>query len=310
MLEKKKIFLIVINWNRCELTLNCLQSLNDIQIDNFIVEVVVLDNGSTDDSFAKINGFKFSNSKIILSIIENKTNEGFARGNNIAVQFSLKKGADYICLLNNDVRVDKNFLKALFDCAENDNKIGLIGGKIYFEKNYEFHKERYKEGDRGKVIWYAGGKIDWMNVYGSNKGIDEVDNGRYEKEEETDFVNGCLMFIRIEILKNRTLFDEKYYMYYEDTDFSQRVKRLGYKLVYCPKSIIWHINAGSSSVGSNLHEYFTTRNRMLFGMKYASLRTKISLFRESIKLFFSGRPWQRIGIKDFYLGKFGKGSWK
>lgn len=305
-----KIFLIILNWEHWELTLNCLKSVNGVDTDGFLLEVVVLDNGSLNDSVKKIQEFKFSNSEIIFSIIENKTNEGFARGNNIAAEYAVKNNADYICLLNNDVRVDKNFLKELFESCEKDKNIGLAGGKIYFEKGYEFYKDKYKDGDKGKVIWYAGGKIDWNNVYGSNRGVDEVDNGQFENEQETDFVNGCLMFIRTEILKKCVLFNEKYYLYYEDTDFSQRVKRLGYKLVYCPKSIIWHINAGSSSAGSNLHEYFTTRNRMLFGMKYASWRVKISLLRESIKLYFSGRPWQRIGIKDFYLNKFGKGSWK
>ena len=99
-------------------------------------------------------------------------------------------------------------------------------------------------------------------------------------------------------------------MYFEDTDLSQRLKLAGKKIVYDPSGVIWHKVAQSSGIGSNLNDYFTTRNRMLFGMKYASFRTKIALLRESVRLLISGRKYQKQGIKDFYLGRFGKGSWK
>ena len=83
----------------------------------------------------------------------------------------------------------------------------------------------------------------------------------------------------------------------------------GFEVMYVPDAHIWHKVAQSSGIGSELNDYFITRNRMLFGLKYAPLRTKLALIKESLKLLLSGRKWQKTGISDYYLGRFGKGSW-
>ena len=98
-------------------------------------------------------------------------------------------------------------------------------------------------------------------------------------------------------------------MYWEDADFCVRAKQSGWKVVYTPKTHLWHKVSSSSAIGSNLNDYFLTRNRIDFGLRYGKLRTKIALIRESVKLFFVGRPWQKIGVRDFYLRIGGKGSW-
>lgn len=312
MANTSRVYIIILNWNGWQMTLDCLKSLSSINTDGLKVEIVVVDNGSADDSINKIENEKIKdkNDKLKLQIIRNDKNLGFAEGNNIGIRYALKQGADYICLLNNDTRVDKNFLSELVICAENNPQAGVIGGKIYFEKDHEFHKDRYSEPERGKVIWYAGGLIDWKNVYGSNRGVDEVDKGQYDEEIETDYVNGCLMLLRANVIKQIGLFNKKYFLYYEDTDLSVRIKKAGYSLLYCPKAIIWHINAGSSGTGSNLHDYFTTRNRLLFGIRWAPLRAKIALLKESARLMINGRQWQKTGVRDYYLGRFGRGSWR
>jgi len=248
-----------------------------------------------------------------LRLIKNSSNLGFAEGNNVGIKYALKNGADYVCLLNNDTRVSSDFLTQLIKTADSDERIGIVGGKIYFEKGYEFHKEKYKESELGKVIWYAGGIIDWNNVYATHRGVDEVDRGEYDPPaggEETEYVNGCLMLIKKEVFKKIGLLDPKYYAYFEENDFCQRAKKAGYKLYFAPKAIIWHLNAGSSGPGSSLHDYFLTRNRLLFGMKWAPLRSKMALVKESIWMLVKGRRWQKIAVRDFYLGRFEKGSWR
>ena len=339
------------------MTVRCLESISQSSKLKAQSEIVVVDNGSEDDSVRIINEFSglmslkekksqpvnsLTRNRSIIKLIQNKENLGYAEGNNVGIRYALDNGADYVCLLNNDTRVSEDFLSELVKVAESDKKIGVVGGKIYFEKGYEFHKERYKPADLGKVIWYAGGLIDWQNVYAGHRGVDEVDHGQYDLLAshasshpfgsepqvigsevaqtqggrrlarlgmETEYVNGCLMLVKREVLEKVGVFDPKFFMYLEDTDFCQRAKKAGFKIFYAPKALIWHLNAGSSGPGSNLHDYFITRNRLLFGLRWAPLKAKIALIKESVKFLIKGRKWQKIGVRDFWLGRFGKGSW-
>jgi GT2 family glycosyltransferase len=302
-----KVFLIILNFNGKKFISNCLNSVNKLKVENFELKIIVVDNASADGSEKIIESLKTKIKNLIF--IQNKENLGFAEGNNVGIRYALEDGADYIMILNPDTLVDKNLLIQLIKVAESDKKIGILGPKIYFASGFEYHKERYKDSERGRVIFYAGGEIDWDNVLSKHRGVDEVDKGQYEKIEETDFVTGCAMMIKREVFEKIGFFDKNYFLYWEDSDFCQRAKKAGYKIVYVPLGLVWHLDAGSSKVGGSLHDYYLTRNRLLFGMKYASFRAKFALLRESIKILFFGRKWQKIGIRDFYLGKFSKGSY-
>jgi GT2 family glycosyltransferase len=119
------------------------------------------------------------------------------------------------------------------------------------------------------------------------------------------------MAVKKEVFEKVGFLNEKYFLYYEDNEYSQRVKRTGYKVVYTPKAVLWHKNAGSAGgSGSNLQDYYITRNRLLFGLAYAPLKARLALLRESFKLLIAGRYWQKRGVLDFYLRKFNKGSYK
>ncbi|RJQ37723.1 glycosyltransferase family 2 protein [Candidatus Microgenomates bacterium] len=295
-----KIGIVILNYNGESDTGQCLESINKLDLSKDLeLKVVVVDNASKQE--LRIKG---------IEIIRNKKNLGFAGGNNIGIRYLLEQEVDYILILNNDTIVDKNLVNELIETAKSNEKIGIVVPKIYFEKGYEFHKERYKKEDLGKVIWYAGGIMNWKNILGYHKGVDEVDCGQYSKVEETEIGTGCCMLIKKEVLKRIGLFDEKYFLYYEDADLSQRVKKAGYKIIFSPKAIIWHKNAGSTGgSGSDLQDYYISRNRIIFGFRYASLRTKIALIKESIKLLFFGRPMQKKGITNFYFGKFIKSNY-
>jgi GT2 family glycosyltransferase len=235
---------------------------------------------------------------------------GFAGGNNVGIKYALENKADYILVLNNDTTVDKNLLVRLVEVAKKKKRFGILSPKIYFAKGFEFYKERYKKSELGKVIWSAGGIIDWKNVYVNNRGIDEVDVGQYDKVEKIEFATGAAMFLEAKVLKKVGLFDKKYFLYLEDADLSQRMLRCGFEIYYVPKAIVYHKVGKTAGIGSNLADYFLTRNRLLFTIKYAPLRSKIAVFMESIRFCFNGRRWQRLGVRDFYLGKFGKGSYR
>lgn len=303
----KHIVISLLNFNGLKNTLACLRSLKNIKIDNFKLTIVAIDNPSKEEFDLKSSSL----GDIPLVVIKNSKNLGFSGGNNVAIKYALENGADYILILNNDTYVDRDFLAEFLKVAEQDNSVGILVPKIYFAPGFEFHKDRYSQKERGKVFWYGGGKMDWANVIGHHRGVDEVDKGQYDAIQETDIATGCCMLIKKEVFENIGLFDDKYFLYYEDSDLSMRAKSKGFKITYVPNSIIWHKNAGSAGgSGSALQDYYVTRNRLLFGFRYAPARSKLALFRESLSILFGGRQWQRRGVIDFYLKRLGKGSFK
>lgn len=306
-MSKIKVSIVVLTWNGLNLTKDVLSDLEKIDKENLDITVIVVDNGSKDNTVKVLKNYKFSQMKY--KLLANNDNLGFADGNNTGIRYALKTGSDYIILMNNDVVVPKDLIVNLVKVIKVDPKIGLVSPKMYFAPGYEFHKEKYKKADLGKVIWYAGGEIDWKNVYSIHRGVDEVDRGQYDKKIETDVANAACVIIKREVLTKLKGLDSKYYLYWEDADLCRRARLNGWKIVYTPKAYLWHKVSQSSGIGSDLNDYFITRNRMLFGFRYASVRSKFALFRESVRLLGFGRKWQKIGIRDFYFSKFGKGSW-
>ncbi len=298
---EKKVALIILNWNGKENTLACLASVEKLIKKNLSLEIFVVDNGSTDGSAEEIKK-QFPQVHLIL----NKENTGFTGGNNKAIRKAIANNADFVWLLNNDTTVEKYSLVELVDVFD-DPTVGIASSKIYFMKGYEFHHARYKDKERGKVIWYAGGMIDWNNVYGSHRGVDEVDHGQYEDIIETDFATGCSMMMTRKCVETVGVFDDRYFAYLEDMDLSLRVKNLGWKILYVPTSIIWHKNAGSTDrPGNDFHQYYMTRNRLIFGLTYAPFRTKIALLRESLRYVLAGTARQKQAISDTVFKKFGR----
>lgn len=276
----KKTAIIIVNYNGEKDTNELLDSLEKIKTDGNSLEIYIIDNAST-------KNIDYSERTFTCHYQKNSKNLGFASANNQGIKLALKNGADFICLLNNDTIVDPNFLQNSIPSFE-DGKIGIASPKIYFYPGREFHKERYKDEDKGKVIWYAGGLIDWENIYCSHRGVDEVDSGQYDQESETDFATGCCMFIKKDVIEKIGFLDEEYFAYFEDVDFCQRAKKAGYKIMYEPYSVIWHKNASSSGgSGSRLQFFLQERNRLLFGFKYAKMKVKFHLLAKFFTFLFS-----------------------
>ncbi len=302
----KKIFIVILNYKGHNDTIELLKSLMKTKRDSFSLSTIIVDNYPEDP--IKINESDYL--PLNLKIIFNTKNLGFSGGNNVGIKYSLENGADYVLLINNDTYVDPDFIEELLRVFEADNDAGIVVPKIYFAKGFEYHK-KYKESELGKVIWYAGGNMDWANIIGYHRGVDEVDSGQFREVVETQIASGCCLMLKRELLEKIKGYDDKYFLYYEDADLSVRAIKKGYKILLAPKSVIWHKNAQSSGgSGSGLQDYYISRNRMIFGFEYASFRTKFALIRESIRLFVMGRKWQRRGIIDFYIGRFNKGSYR
>ncbi len=291
-----KVFVIIVNWNGKKDTEACLSSLEKIEKPHVDLRVIVVDNGSSDDSVAAIRK-KYPG----VTVLPTGKNLGFTGGNNTGITHALKDKADFVWLLNNDTIVEKSVLENLSPFK--DPRVGICGSKIYFAPGHEFHQTRYKKQEQGRVFWYAGGLIDWKNMYASHRGVDEVDHGQFDHEEDTPFVTGCSMMIKRKVFDKIGMLDDRYYLYLEDLDFCLRAKKAGFTLKYVPSSILWHVNAGSSArPGNPLHEYYFTRNRLLLGFRWASLRTKFALLRETLR-FTS--PVRKKAVRDWMFGRFG-----
>lgn len=300
-----KVSIILVDYNSHHHTLECLESLSQANFKNIDVNVVIVDNASKDKFQLESSKFQTLN----LNIIYAEENTGFTGGNNLGIQFALDNySPDYVLLLNNDTLVDESFLQELLQLAKVEKSAGIICPMIYFAKDFEFHKKSYSKNELGKVIWFAGGSIDWKNMYAFHRGVDQVDRGQFDwqtldsrrKELQTalkkkplevpyisakymDFATGCCMLIPTNVIREVGMFDDDYFLYWEDVDLSQRIKGSGYYLFFCPSSIIWHKNAGSSGgSGSFLHTKYQERNRIRFAMKYAPLKTKLSLMKQKL----------------------------
>lgn len=299
----KKIAIITVNFNGKSDTLDLLESFKKLRTENCELKTIIVDNGSTDGSVAVIHK-QFPE----VDIIQAGENLGFSGGFNKGIEYAKIWGADYFLLINNDCLVkDSDLISQLLKTAESNPKIGLVSPKIYFAPGFEFHKDRYKKEDVGKVIWFAGGKFDWDNIGNIHRGIDEIDSGQYDQIEESEIFSGACVLIKKEVLEKVGL-DEKYFLYFEDSDFTKKASDAGFKIYYNGKTSIYHKVSQSTGIGSQVTDYYHTRNRLFFGMQYGKTRTKFALLREAFRVFIFGRFAQRKGILDFYLGVIGNGD--
>lgn len=210
-------------------------------------------------------------------------NRGYAYGLNLGLKKAISSGLDKFVCINSDTYVDKHFVENVSNSL-NNHKSSIIGGKIYYASGYEYHKDRCTKSNLGKVIWYAGGAIDWNNIDGCHRGVDEIDRGQFDNLEETDFVTGCLVCLDKEVIDKIGFFDESYFLYFEDADYCQRAKKVGIKQYYDPSLVIWHKNAQSTGgAGSLIHQKYQEKNRLKFALKYAPIRTKLHLLKNLVK---------------------------
>lgn len=302
---KNHISIIIVNYNTPEETKDCVRSLANLETWGFDYQIVVVDNGSKES--IKFNQLFLKNNPKV-ELISSASNLGYTGGNNLGIKYAANTyDSDYFLLLNSDTSVDKNFLKELYFCVKNDPKIGLASPKIYFAKGYEYHQKSYQKEDLGRVIWYAGGKIDWKNLASFHPGVDEPDRGQFENMTETDFATGCAMLISREAIERVGLLDNRFFLYSEDVDYSLKVKKAGLKVVYCPQAVLWHkISSSTGGTGSTLQQYYQTRNRLLLTFKHGRNRRKLTAMRLAIQLLLKGSPSERKAVLDLLKSNFGK----
>jgi hypothetical protein len=271
----KKLAVVAVVYKNYDLLEDFLSSFEDQANNNYHLFI-------SDLSSAKKT---IKNNNLPLTVLESG-NLGFAHGVNLALKEAVDQGFEIFCVINNDVFFKKDFVvKAFAALAKNPHSI--IGGKIYYAPGFEYHKSRYKKEDLGKVLWYAGGEIDWEHMMEKHRGVDEVDQGQYDHPEETAFITGCLILFDQDVLNKVGFWNERFFLYYEDLDFCVRARKKGIKLHYDPSLVIWHkVSQSTGGSGSPLHQKYQSRNRVKIGLKYAPLRTKVHLLKNYFFDFF------------------------
>src|SRR6266568_2403759 len=178
----KKVGIVTVNYNIAKDTTDFLHSLKHVKTPDFTLETIVIDNGSKDI-------YKLPENLKNTTLIRSEINTGFSGGYNIGMKEALKRGTDYVLIVNNDTVMDSDMIQNLLEVLDSKPEIGVTTPKIYFAKGHEFYKDRYKPQELGKIFWFAGGHTDWNNVMSIHHGIDEVDHGQYDKTEEIDFAS-------------------------------------------------------------------------------------------------------------------------
>ena len=190
-------------------------------------------------------------------------------------------------MLNYDTIASRNLIENL---QKGFLSADIFGGKIYYHPGFEFHKDRYTKKELGHVLWYAGGLVDWKNAYVVHRGVDEVDKGQYDTFEETEFITGCMLCFSTAVIQKVGYWNERYFLYYEDVDFSERARRNGFRLYYNPDVVLFHKNAAiTGGSGSLFHQKIQTLSRLYFGILFAPWRTKIHLVLNYVLSYFNGK---------------------
>lgn len=241
-----KVFIITLNWNGKDETLECLASLKKLDYPNYAI--VVVDNGSIDGSASAIRA-QFP--EVIM--IENRENLGYASGFNRGLQYAYEQGADYFLILNNDTIVDPQAVSELVKAAQGHEKIGFVTGKVYWHAKPQVLQSVGRFSDPDKLT---------RGLVGSG----EIDHGQYDKEQEYDFVDDVFLLVNREVYETVGGYDSHFFLYYEETDWCARVRKAGFSILFTPKARIWHKgNVGGPTINrSPLRHYYITRNEIIF----------------------------------------------
>ena len=283
MKGEKLLSIITINYNGLEDTCELIKTL---PVDDESLEVIVVDNASTKDEASKIEELF---PQVIL--IRSDRNLGFAGGNNLGIKAAHGK---YLFFLNNDTLLEvrgkrlevRELFLPLINRLESNDKIGMVCPKI-----------RFTWGDQ--PIQYAGyTPLSKITLRNQSIGFEEADHGQYDTPHPTPYAHGAAMMVKREVIETVGLMPECYFLYYEELDWSEMIRRAGYEIWYEPACTVYHKESQTTGQQSPLKTYYITRNRLLFaqrniqgGIKYITYIYIIGIVavRDILKYLFKGQ---------------------
>jgi hypothetical protein len=271
------VCLVTLNWNRPDDTIECLETAANQTYAR--LRLVVVDNGSTDDSVPRIEN-RFPDAEIL----SQKDNLGFARGANLGLKRALVAGAGLVFLVNNDTLLDPHAVEHLV--AQAQPEVGILAPIIY-------------EAEDRKRIWSAGGGMrPWLlEKGGDDRG--QIDTGQWATPEEREFVTGCGMLLSRQFLETVGLFDERFFLYYEDMDLCLRARQRGFRILLVPQARMWHKVSRSSGGRHSANErYWMARSSVLFYRKHVRGAQWLAVL-----------PWRTGSAARTTLRLVGAGRW-
>jgi GT2 family glycosyltransferase len=292
------IVTIILNTNRRQDTLECLASIGRSNYRN--QKVLVLDNASNDGSAEAIRA-AFPN----IQILELAENLGYAGNNNVGIVAAMKAGADWVFVLNEDTILSSDCLAHLVEVAESDPRVGIVGPMVYH------HEEQ-------DMIQSAGGRLDhsWNALH---IGQNQLDQGQFNQPKQVEWISGCAIMVRRSVIEEVGALDERFFYYWEETEWCLRAREHGWRIVHVPQARLWHKGVRRDYRPEPSVTYYSTRNRLLMMSKHrAPLAAWIlawgqlarTLISWSVKpIWKSMRPhrdamWR--GILDFLCRRWGR----
>lgn len=258
---------VILNTNRRVETLECLDSLQHNSYRN--QKIIVLDNHSTDGSVAAIR-----QSHPDVQIVELTENLGYAGNNNVGIEAAVQQGADWIFVLNEDIVLHEDCIHSLVTLGQSDEKIGVVGPLVYHH-------------DEPDYIQSAGGMLrtNWDTWHIAQN---EKDMGQVTAPRDVDFISGCAIMVRRDVVKCVGGIDERFFYYKEETEWCFRIRQDGWRIVVTPQAKIWHKGVQRDYHPNPSLMYYKTRNWFLFLLKHkAPLRVWIGAWMQFLRTIVS-----------------------
>ncbi|MGI8959617.1 MAG: glycosyltransferase family 2 protein [Bryobacteraceae bacterium] len=260
------VYTIVLNWNRPALTIDCLHSLELLDYPNH--RVLVVDNGSSDDSVARISG-EFPH----LEMLRTGTNLGFGAGNNCGIKRAFERGAEYVWLLNNDTQVFAETLTRPVAKAQENATYGAVGSVLLYSRDPE------------RVQAWGGGNI---NLF--------TGRARHFRTRSPlgprAFLTAASLLVRADAIKAVNLFDEGFFLYWEDADLCYRIRKAGYRLTVAADAKLLHLESATLRMNSPLRLFHSARSTKRFFYRHSGvplIPVAISLSLRVAKRLVRGR---------------------
>lgn len=242
-----KVVVVILNWKQAGETISCIASLKEQTYSQ--LRLIVVDNDSGDGSVAQIGA---AHSDVL--VLENGRNAGFAGGMNLGIRWALANGADWVFVINNDTFFAPDAIETLIEHAS--PQVGLLAPIIYY-------------AEANNTVWSYGGALNATLLETSHVGRGVIDDGSLPEMMPVDFVPGCAMLLSRPVLEQVGAFDERFFMYYEDSDLCLRIRQAGYEIVTITTAKMWHKVAVSSGGADSPNErYWMARSSMLFFSKH------------------------------------------